>query len=246
MENHQVGRVDFTVRNYYLAQVCLNDGVETERTMSDFISGDDRLTFEGWLSKYQGYNPAMLTADELIMWREAYDEMMERVENTPRVGLMKLRRVTGEHKYAVAIRDGSRLWLTTWVRCSFPKGEIFIMYPRAGSDSGNPHASYHRDGTFHQKLHDRAMLPQQRQPLTAAFKGSEPLGRYQGHGTSTGADCDPNVFDGVVIVEPAILGPRNSSVGIDLVEPGYEETWQRDIAPLFYFGDVVPERNFFP
>jgi hypothetical protein len=33
-------------------------------------------------------------------------------------------------------------------RCS-PKGEIFVMYPRA--DAGNPHASYHLDGTYHHK-----------------------------------------------------------------------------------------------
>jgi len=156
---------------------------------------------------------------------------------------MKLREVPGEQKYAVATRDDFGLWLTMWVRCSSPKGEIFILYPRAG-DAGNPHASYHVKGRFHQKSHDRAMLPQQRQPLTAAFKESEHLGIYHGHGTSMGAVCDPNMFDGVVIVEPDILGPRNGSVGVDLVEAGYEATWSRDIAARFYFGDVVQREIF--
>lgn len=131
-----------------------------------------------------------------------------------------------------------------WVRCSSPKGEIFIMYPQAGSDLENPHASFHRDGAFHQKSHNRAMLPQQRQPLTAAFIGSEHLGIYQGHGTSMGAVCDPNAFDAVVIVEPGILGPRNGSVGFDLLAPGFEATWERDIAGRFYFGDVVQREIF--
>lgn len=88
------------------------------------------------------------------------------------------------------------------------------------------------------------MLPQQRQPLTAAFIGSEHLGIYQGHGTSMGAVCDPNAFDAVVIVEPGILGPRNGSVGFDLLAPGFEATWERDIAGRFYFGDVVQREIF--
>jgi hypothetical protein len=116
--------------------------------MDEFISEDDLLTFESWLSKYQGYNPAALTPDELTMWRETFDELTRLRESSPRVGLMKLRVVTGEQKYAVAIQDHSGLWLTMWVRCSSPKGEIFIMYPRAG-DAGNSHASYHENGKFH-------------------------------------------------------------------------------------------------
>src|SRR5215472_2219549 len=183
--------------------------------MGESISEEDLLTFEGWLSKYQGYNPAALTPDELTMWRQTFDELTRLRESAPRVGLMKLRGVAGEQKFAVAIKDRSGLWLTMWVRWSLPKGEIFIMYPRAGG-AGNPHASYHEKGRFHQKSYDRPMLPQQRQPLTAAFKESEHLGIYQGQGTSMGAVCDPNMFDGVVIVEPGILGPRNGSVGFDL------------------------------
>jgi hypothetical protein len=154
---------------------------------------------------------------------------------------MKLRPAPGEQKYGVALQDGSDLWLTMWVRCS-PKGEIFLMYPRAAA--GNPHASYHVDGTCHQKSYGSARIRQQCQPLTAAFAGSEHLGVYMGHGKSTGAVCDPKAFDGLVIVEPGILGPKHGSVGIDLVAPGYEATWSRDIADRFYFS-VVHKREVF-
>jgi hypothetical protein len=77
----------------------------------------------------------------------------------------------------VAIQDGPQLWLTMWVRCS-PKGEIFVMYPRACA--GNPHASYHLDGTFHQKTYGSASIPQKRQSLTAAFRENKHLGMYYG------------------------------------------------------------------
>jgi hypothetical protein len=35
----------------------------------------------------------------------------------------------GEHRYAVAFREGSDLWLTLWVKRS-PKGEFFVLMPR--------------------------------------------------------------------------------------------------------------------
>ncbi len=37
---------------------------------------------------------------------------------------MKLAPIVGEHRYAVAVREGTDLWLTLWVRRS-PKGEFF-------------------------------------------------------------------------------------------------------------------------
>jgi hypothetical protein len=208
--------------------------------MDDFISEDDLRTFEGFL-KYQAVDPAMLTPDELAMWRGYFDEATRRRETSPKVGLMKLRPTPGEQKYGVALRDGAELWLTMWVRCS-PKGEIFVMYPRA--DAGNPHASYHRDGTYHHKSCGNSGIRQTKQPLTAAFRESEHLGLYMGHGKSTGAVCDPTAFDGLVIVEPGILGPKDGSVGVDLVAPGYEATWECDIADRFYFIGVHQREIF--
>ena len=94
------------------------------------------------------------------------------------------------------------------------------MYPRGNRD-WNAHASYHLDGILHQKNHDHVGISLSRQPLTAAFRGSEHLGAYAGHGKSSGAVCDPSAFNGVVIVEPGILGPNHGAVAFDLVESGY-------------------------
>jgi hypothetical protein len=209
--------------------------------MDDFISEDELQTFEGFL-RYQAV-PSTSTPQELEMWRGLFDEAMRRGESSPKVGLMKLQRIPGEQKYAVAIRDGADLWLTMWVRCS-RKGEIFIMYPRGDRD-WNAHASYHLDGTLHQKSHGAVGLSQKRQPLTEAFRESEHLGLYWGHGKSSGAVCDSTAFDGVVVVEPGILGPKDGSVGVDLVTPEYEPTWNGDIGQRFYLCGVH-QRQVFP
>ena len=188
-------------------------------TTDDFISEDDLLTFEGYL-RYQAVDPAMLSPEDLKMWRNIFEEAVARTVSAPKVGLMKLQRVPSEQKYAVAIQDGSAFWLTLWVRYS-SKGEVFIMYPRSDRD-WDAHASYHLNGRLHQKSHRRVTaVVLKRQPLTAAFKGSEHLGIYAGHGgKSIGAVCDPAVFDGVVRIQPGLLGPKHGWVGIDLVEPG--------------------------
>jgi hypothetical protein len=168
--------------------------------MDDFISEDDLMTFEGYL-RYQAVDPATLTPDETAMWRTSFDEARQRCEATPKVGLMKLQRVPGEQKYAVAIRDGDGLWLTLWVRCS-RQGEVFIFLPRGDRD-WDAHASYHLDGRLHQKSYGHRLgVPIKHQPLTGTFKGIEYLGIYAGHGTRNGAVCDPAAFDGVVVVEP--------------------------------------------
>ena len=89
---------------------------------------DDLSTFEGWL-RYQGFDAATATPDELAAWRDIFDEVRKQSLATPKIGLMKLRSVPGEHRYAVSVREGSVLSLTLWVRCS-PKGEFFVMVPR--------------------------------------------------------------------------------------------------------------------
>jgi hypothetical protein len=97
------------------------------------------------------------------------------------------------------------------------------MVPRA--DRGwDPHTSYHVNGTFHAKSHGRKFgQPQKRQSLTGTFRGTEHLGAYAGHGPKTvGAICDPAAFSGVVEVPIGILGPRDGSVLVDLVEPECE------------------------
>jgi hypothetical protein len=203
--------------------------------MNAFISDDDLYTFEGFL-KGQAIDPNSITAEELKEWRTYFDEISERRDKSPKVGLMKLQPLYGEEKYAVAIRDGSGLWLTLWVRCS-RKGGVVIMYPRGDRDWG-AHASYHLDGTLHQKSRGAVIGPPlKRQPLTAAFKGSEHLGTYAGHSTTiVGALCDPKAFTGLVVVEPGILGPFHGAVAIDLIGPGAE--------PIAFVGKVIRRRAF--
>ena len=155
---------------------------------------------------------------------------------------MKLEPVPSEHRYAVAVREGSDLWLTLWVRRSW-KGEFFVMVPRADRD-WDIHTSYHLDGTLHMKSYGRRVLtPNKRQPLTGAFRGTESLGAFSGYGPkSVGAICDPTAFSGVVEVAPGVLGPRDGAVTVDLVEPGCEPTafpWTQ-IARQEVFRDILP------
>lgn len=207
--------------------------------MDDFISDEDLQTFDGWL-RYQAVSPS--SVEEVEVWCRLFEEVRQRSANAPKVGLMKLQPVEGEYRYAVAVRDGAELWLTLWVRRS-RKGEFFIMLPRGDRD-WDPHTSYHAGGTLHMKSHKRKILqPQQRQPLTDAFRGTEHLGVYYGHAArSSGAVCDPSAFTGVVEVPPGVLGPKHGGVTVDLVEPGCEPTsfqWKR-IVIRQTFRDAVP------
>jgi hypothetical protein len=56
-----------------------------------------------------------------------------------------------------------------------------------------------------------------------------------------GAICDPAAFTGIVEVPLGVLGPRDGSVFIDLVEPGREPlTWYGPIVLSRVFRDFVP------
>jgi hypothetical protein len=221
--------------------VKIRAATETEHNpMDDCISEDDPQTFEGFL-RYQAI-PANSPRQELEMWRGFFDEAMQTRKSSPKFE-MKLHPIPGEQKYAVAIRDRADLWLAMWVRCS-RKGEIFIMVPHRNG-SWDAHASYHLDGTFHQKSHRAVMgLPLKKQPLTEAFKDSEHLGLYARpglyarDGKSSGAVCDPRVFDGVVEVEPGILGSKYGRVGIDLLTPEYQPRWNEEISQRLYRSGV--------
>jgi hypothetical protein len=209
--------------------------------MSDVITEDDLLTFDGWL-KYQAIDATTTPASELANWREIFDGVRFQAATTPKVGLMKLRALPGEHRYAVAVQDGADLWLALWVRRS-PKGEFFILVPR--SDRGwEPHTSYHLDGKLHLKSYGKKVFPpQQRQPLAGQFRGTEHLGAFFGYGPkSVGAVCDPAAFAGIVKVAPGVLGPKQGGVTVDLVEPGYKPApfdWTQ-IVTQQTFSDVDP------
>ena len=207
------------------------------REKGEFISEDDLNTFEGFL-RLQGFDPSTGPPDQLTTWRKLFDEAMASRAATPKMGIMKFKPAPGEYRYGVAVREGSELWLTTWVRRS-PKGDVYVLIPRAHLD-WNPHTSYHRDGTFHSKSRGHKALSgaQKRQPLASGtFRGVEHLGMYAGHGPKTvGAVCEPTMFSGVMEVPPGILGPRDGFVAVDLVEPGCE--------PLELFNPVIQTHVF--
>ena len=208
--------------------------------MREFIGEDDVNTFEGWM-KYQAIDIAQLDEAGLAIWRRIFDEAQQRSLATPKVGLMQLRAVSGEYRYAVAVEDGSNLWLTLWVRRS-RKGEFFVMLPRGDSD-WDPHTSYHLEGDLHMKGHGQKFLAQKRQPLTSPFRGTQSLGTYYGHGPKgVGAVCDPTVFSGVLKVPAGSLGLTQGGVSVDLVEPGCETPtppW-KTIVVREAFCDFVP------
>jgi len=188
--------------------------------------------------KYQAANPT--SPEEMEEWRNAFEEAKARAAMTPKVGLMKLENAPGK-KYAVAIRKGSDLWLTLWVRRA-PNREIFVMVPR-GKGRWNPHASYHLDGRFHHKSYDRKMLVKEEQPLTGDFHGSVCLGMFAGHAPEAlGAICDSSAFAGVVEVPTGVLGPRHGCIAVDLLEPGCEPTRlpEAEIAKQEIFRDEIP------
>jgi len=205
----------------------------------EFISEDDLKTFEGWL-RYQAGDMVAIPPDQLAMLRVAFDKGRERSLATPKVGLMKLQPIPGQHLYAVAVREDSDLWLTLWVRRS-QKGEYFVMVPRGDRD-WDAHISYHLDGTRHAKSFGRTHHPQKFQPLTGAFRGAVNLGTHKGHfPKSVGAVCDPTAFNGVVEVAPGVLGGRDGAVIVDLVEPGCEPLLVPDtIIRQEIFRDTLP------
>lgn len=208
--------------------------------MKEFISEESLGTFESWL-RYQAIDKTTCSLEELAMWQREFDDAMKRTVDTNKVGLMKLKQVPFEHKYAVAIEHDSELWLTLWVRRS-QKGEFFVFQPR-GDRGHNPHTSYHLDGTLHMKSYDHKGLTQKRQPLTVPFRGTEHLGTYLGHSTKiVGAICDPSAFTGVLRVPRDVLGPRHGQIVVDLTEPNHElpEFSGMQIEAQQVFKEVIP------
>ena len=210
--------------------------------MDEFISEDDLRTFDGWL-RYQALDAPTMTAEELATWRDIFDDAQRQCAAHPKVGLMKLQPFPGDYKYAVAVREGTGLWLVLWVRRSW-RGEFFVMQP-VGDRGWNPPTSYHLDGTLQMKSHGRKVLtPYKRQPLTGPFRGTVDLGTYSGYAPKdVGATFDPTAFAGIVEVAPCVLGPSHGAVGVFLVERGLEPpdyAWGHEIVTQKVFHDVTP------
>jgi hypothetical protein len=202
------------------------------RRKSELTSSEnDRNTFRGYL-RYQNIDPTTAPPEMLKDFREAFEEWQKKKAVTPKPGQMKLRDLRpGEYRYAVGVREGADFFMTLFIRRD-PKGDVYVMIPR-GRGSGNPHASYHRDGTFHQKNYDQPMMPEQRQPIKG-FKDCEHLGMYGGHGPKdVGVTCDTAKFTGIVEVPDQIFDPPSEGfIAVDLVEPGCENQLMNLFNPI--------------
>ena len=149
-------------------------------------------------------------------------------------GIGTMQAVQPERKYAIAVRDGSNLFLFLHVRRS-PGGEYFAVLARPDR-SINAHASYHADGRFHVKTHNmdsrNKIMCCRKQKPDGNFRGAENLldqSINQAGPRAIGLECDSNKFDAVFEIPLADLGTRTAStrvtvdthVSIDLVSDSY-------------------------
>jgi hypothetical protein len=71
--------------------------------------------------------------------------------------------------------------------------------------------------------------------LDIAFRGTAHLGSFGGFGPKkVGAICDPADFNGVLELPTGILGPRDGTLIVDLVEP--------DCDPISWTGGALSLR----
>jgi len=145
--------------------------------------------------------------------------------------------VTGEKRYAIAVREEGCLFLFMWVRRS-KKSEFFVMLPRPQDKRIDAHASYHAGGEYHIKTHEKRGLPkimmQHRQKLDRDFVGTENLLAQNitpWHPRDIGVTCDPNKYSEVFEIPVAELreGKVLTRVSADLVSPGRSPILMPDI-----------------
>jgi hypothetical protein len=124
----------------------------------------------------------------------------------------------GEYRYAVAVRDGSELWLAWWVKRS-PTGDVYLLPPTLADRKRNPHASYHCSDQRHFKSWDKEILSQQRQPLADKFCGTELVAALVGLAQRTKHLATQPHFLALLKLRRGCWG-RDGAVIVDLVEPG--------------------------
>lgn len=193
-------------------------------------------TFNEWL-KYQGLDQQPMTEEVAAVFRSEY----ERIKNAAQVrdvhAVLRAPPQSRQFRYAIAIEDGAELWLTLWIKRSLD-GECFVLYPH-GKGKSQPHASYHRNGVYHQKHDDVARVVQRRQRLDQ-FKGTEHLGMFAGHSTGV-AICNSAAFNYVLKVPAGILDTRRGGVLVDLVESGHAPAMHHRVSPGL---TIVAEQTF--
>jgi hypothetical protein len=131
-----------------------------------------------------------------------------------------------EALYAVAVKDGADLFLFCRVRRN-KKGELFVAIPRYGVPGWGPHSSYHANGRYHVKTHNRAHHPRCLQKPDANFKGIEnlaTLGIAAHEPRETNAPCKVNSFREIFEIPVSELRPEEyrTHLAVDAAEPGVQ------------------------
>ena len=125
------------------------------------------------------------------------------------------------------------------------KGDVYAIWSEGQSpdnlrQSWNPHASYHYQGQFHSKSHDRRTVVRNLQPLNRSFVGNQPIEATNAdRGASTTLPPVPDHLDDQFEISfDAISGGKNRAITVDIVEPG--------IAPIRLTGHdtVIAEKVF--
>ena len=131
----------------------------------------------------------------------------------------------GEENYAVAVSDADGLFLLLRVKRS-AKGEFFVFMPRPSDSLTDAHVSYHDDGLYHVKTHEKygaeKSVKEQRQKPDSNFTGSEHmLAQRVGRERGIASRCDPAQYSGVFQISTAELDSDHvMRVSIDLVSEG--------------------------
>jgi hypothetical protein len=199
--------------------------------MKEFISDDDPQTFEAWLT-YQALDTSLMTTEELATWRCCFEDTRKQRASS-QGGLRNLKPVPGESKYAVAVREGTDLFLVLWVRRNL-QGEYCVLKPMRDGPV-NLHGSSHSDDTLHHRIVKQKFLSDQKSPTFSIMNGFTPR--------QTGAICDPKAFTGIVEVASGILGPEHGCIGVSLAEPGFglpDYTWAYQVLTQMVFREVSP------
>ncbi len=145
---------------------------------------------------------------------------------------MSLKATSVEKRYAIAVRDEAHLFLFLWVKWKkrLNSGEFLTFLPRPHDPSINAHASYHEDGGYHIKSHDRSnrnrIMRQLKQKPDQNFVGTAHLldQRITRDGPrAIGQKCDVHAFSEVFEIPITELGTMvlNTHVSADLISSGY-------------------------
>jgi hypothetical protein len=129
--------------------------------------------------------------------------------------------------YAIAVRDGGSLFLFLRVKRN-AKNEVFVLSPRDEED-WDPHASFHSDGTLHQKSYDHKSLVRSVGCSPAAISETlnlQTLGIAADEVLAINCSCDPIKFSQVFEIPITELSSDKyrTIISVDATPPGGQPT----------------------